>query len=355
MCRNQSLSQQKKPVLRSWLKNFLIVLGSISLLQACGGNGSKSEQPIKIDGSSTVYPITKLIVEEFGRNNEAPVNINFSGSLGGFEKFCRGETDLNDASVPIPKEAMALCKSNNIPYIELPIGFDAITVVIHPDNDWAESMTVAELKTMWEPTAEGKITNWSQINPQWKNQTLNLLGPGRDSGTFEYFTAAIVGQANASRNDYVFSEDDDAIANGVIQDPNALGYFGYAYYEQNQDKLKAVGIDNGDGAVFPSLETVKNSTYRPLTRPLFIYVNAKKAQENPNLLDFVDFYLENAAESVAKAGYVPLPESAYKLANIHLHENQVGTVFDGKPVLNATINELLTQTYANEGKAGYVY
>jgi phosphate transport system substrate-binding protein len=350
-------SKSKKNTPRTLLKTLLISFASISLLQGCGNGQAQVELPIKIDGSSTVYPITELIVNEFNSQNQAPVDVQveFSGTVGGFEKFCRGETDINNASVPIPKSAMELCKSNKIPYIELPVGFDALTVVINPNNDFAETMTVEELKTIWEPASQGKITRWNQVNPNWKDQPLNLFGPGKDSGTFEYFTTVIMGEENASRNDYVFSEDDEAIANGVIQDPNALGYFGYAYYQEHQDKLKAVGINNGDGAVLPSVDTVKNSSYQPLSRPLFIYVNAKTAQENPSLAKLVEFYLQKASTAVTQVGYVPLPDSAYQLAKIHFEKNQVGTVFNGSPIVNASINELLTQTYANEDKVGYVY
>ena len=337
--------------------NALFILVLASLLQACGGGDSAKMQPINIDGSSTVYPITNSIAKDFNSQAKNPVDVNvgFSGSIGGFEKFCAGETDINNASVPIPKNMMAKCKNNNVAYIELPIAFDAITVVTNPQNDWAKTMTVEELKSLWQPSAEKKITKWSQINPQWPNQTINLFGPGRDSGTFEYFTIAIIGQEGASRNDYVSSEDDEAIVNGVIQDPNAIGYFGYAYYEQNQDKLQAVAVDDDNGGILPSADTIKDNSYRPLTRPLFIYINAKKAQDNPALAEFVEFYLKKASEVVPTVGYVALPDSAYHVANIHFEKNKTGTVFNGQPVINATIGELLTKTYASEGKDGYVF
>ncbi len=335
----------------------LFLIGLACCLPACGGVDSAKMQPISIDGSSTVYPITDSIAKDFNSQAKNPVDVNvgFSGSIGGFEKFCAGETDINNASVPIPQNMMAECKQNNVAYIELPIAFDAITVVINPQNDWAETMTVGELKTLWQPSAEGKITQWNQINPQWPKQTINLFGPGKDSGTFEYLTIAIMGQEGASRNDYVFSEDDEAIVNGVRQDSNGLGYFGYAYYEQNQDKLTAVAIDNGEGPIIPSAETIKDNSYRPLTRPLFIYINAKKAQDNPALAEFVEYYLEKAPEVIATVGYVPLPDSAYHVAKIHFEKNHTGTVFNGQPVINVTITELLTKTYASEGQDGYVF
>ncbi|AFZ52675.1 PstS family phosphate ABC transporter substrate-binding protein [Cyanobacterium aponinum AL20118] len=339
------------------VKKIGIPLGIVGLISACGSQSSQENQTILIDGSSTVYPVTEAIASNFNQKENAPVEVKvgLSGSIGGFEKFCQGETDINNASVPIPQRFMEECKKNNIAYIELPIAFDALTVVIHPSNDWANTMTVEELKTLWQPSAENKIENWSQINSQWPDKTVNLFGPGRDSGTFEFFTSAIVGAEDSSRNDYVFSENDEALVQGVIQDPNALGYFGFAYYKQHQDKLKAVAIDNGNGGILPSDETIKNNTYRPLTRPLFIYINAKKAQENPALQKFVKFYLAEAQNVVETVGYLPLPESAYNLALIHFEKNHVGTVFNGKPVLNASIDELLTKTYASEDKEGYVY
>jgi phosphate transport system substrate-binding protein len=327
-----------------------------ALLTACGTAKTPESKTVSIDGSSTVFPITNLIVEKFNalESDDISVESNFSGSIGGFRNFCEGKTDINNASVPIPQRFMEECKKNGVAYIELPVAFDALTVVTHPSNTWAKTMTVEELKTMWQPSAENTITRWNQVNSQWADKALNLFGPGKDSGTFEYFTIAIIGETN-SRNDYVFSEDDDALVNGVAQDPNALGYFGYAYYSQHKDKLQAVSIDNGNGAIVPSDATIMDNTYRPLTRPLFIYVNAKRAQENEALADFVEFYLSNASKVVKEVGYLPLPESAYGVAKIHFQKNRVGTVFNGEPVLNATINELLTRSYASEGKEGYVY
>lgn len=347
MINKKSLSSQKT-----------IVTGLIlsALLTACGESKPPESKTVSIDGSSTVFPITNLIVEKFNAldTDDIRVESSFSGSIGGFRKFCEGKTDINNASVPIPESFMEECKKNGVAYIELPVAFDALTVVTHPSNTWAKTMTVEELKTMWQPSAENTITRWNQVNSQWADKTLNLFAPGKDSGTFEYFTTAIIGDHN-SRNDYVYSEDDDALVNGVAQDPNALGYFGYAYYSQHKDKLQAVSIDNGNGAIIPSDATIIDNSYRPLTRPLFIYVNAKRAQENKALARFVDFYLSNASKVVHEVGYLPLPESAYDVGKIHFQKNQVGTVFNGQPVLNATINELLTRTYAGEGKEGYVY
>jgi phosphate transport system substrate-binding protein len=327
-----------------------------AILSACGGIKSQEQKNIVVDGSSTVYPITNLIVEKFNALEKQAINVesDFSGSIGGFRKFCEGKTDINNASVPIPKLFMDKCRENGIAYIELPVALDALTVVINPTNNWAKTITTEELKTMWQPSAEKKIVRWNQVNSQWADKPLNLFGPGKDSGTFEYFTTAIIGE-RASRSDYVYSEDDEALVNGVIQDPNSLGYFGYAYYVEHKDKLQPVAIDNGNGGILPSDETITKNTYRPLTRPLFIYVNAKKAQENEALVDFVDFYLKNASAVVHQVGYLALPDSAYKVALIHFNKNQVGTVFNGVPVLNVTIDELLTRSYASEKEEGYVF
>ena len=246
-------------------------------------------------------------------------------------------------------------QKNGIPYVELPIAFDALTVVVNKSNNWVNTVSVKELKTIWQASAENDITSWNQINSQWPNVTINLFAPGPKSGTHKYFNLAILGEGQVSRNDYVSSEDDQVLVDGVSQNPNAIAYFGYAYYQQNQDKLKALNIDNGNGGVFPMDETIKNNSYLPLTRPLFIYVNAQKAQQNKTLTKFVKFYLNEAESIVEQVGYLPLPTSGYKSALIHFQENYVGTVFNGSPVLNASITELMNKTYASENGDGYVY
>lgn len=333
---------------------FALLVGAAFLLQACGQQAEV--KPIKIDGSSTVYPITEAVVKAYKANplkqngSNLEVQANFSGTGGGFRKFCEGATDINGASRPISREEMAVCNRAEVRYIELPIAFDAITVVVNPKNNWVESITVEELKQMWQPAAQGKIVKWNQVRSSWTDKPLNLFGPGKDSGTFDYFTEAIIGKGKGSRTDYVFSEDDDALVNGISQDPNALGYFGFIYYERNQDKLKALAIDNGSGPVLPSRKTVENAQYQPLTRPLFIYVNAKKAQENPALEDFVEFYLEKAPDLVVQVGYIPLPAEGYHLAKIHFQRFKVGTVFGGKSEFNLTIGELLRKQAEFEPK-----
>ena len=298
---------------------------------------------IKIDGSSTVYPITQKIVEDYQASRKKPVNIEieFSGTGGGFDKFCSGETQINNASRPIQVDEMAACKEAGVAYIELPVAFDALTVVVNPANDWLDTLTTEELAKIWSPDAEGKITNWNQVRPSFPDEPLNLYAPGEDSGTFDYFTEAIVGKAGTSRDDVTTSEDDDVLVKGVSQDPNALGYFGLAYYNQQADKMKAIAVDSGEGAVLPSVETVEQAQYQPLARPLFIYVNAAAARENDALVRFTEFYLENAPDVISEVGYVPLPEEAYHINKVTFYRGEVGTVFDGQSQFNVTIPELL--------------
>jgi phosphate transport system substrate-binding protein len=308
-------------------------------LVAAGGTAPT----IKIDGSSTVFPITDAIAKEYNKTkqNKADVQVAFSGTSGGFKKFCAGETDISNASRPINAAEMKACDKNGVRFVELPMAFDALTVAVNPQNTWAQDITRAELKKLWEPAAEKQITKWNQIRPEWPDRPINLYGAGKDSGTFDYFTEATVGQPKASRNDYTASEDDNVLVQGVAKDPNALGYFGFGYFEDNQDKLKALAIDNGKGAILPSRETVEKAQYQPLARPLFIYVNVRANQMKPELREFVKFYLNNAKRIVENANYIPLPEEGYHIAKIHFESGKVGTVFEGKSELNLTIGELL--------------
>src|SRR3954463_6592408 len=245
-------------------------------------------QLVKIDGSSTVFPITEAVAEDFQKASKGKfkVTVGISGTGGGFKKFCRGETDISDASRPILKKEMDDCKAAGIEYFELPVAFDALTVVINPKNAFIKQLTIAEMKKMWEPAAQGKVTRWNQVNPQWPDQPMKLFGPGADSGTFDYFTEAVVGKSKSSRGDFTASEDDNVLVQGVARDVNGLGYFGYAYYVENKDKLKAVPIVNDKGqAVLPSMEAVEKGTYSPLSRPIFIYVNAKSLAK-PEVREF---------------------------------------------------------------------
>jgi phosphate transport system substrate-binding protein len=294
---------------------------------------------IKIDGSSTVYPISKAIAQSFiGSNPTVKLEVNFSGTSGGFKKFCAGEIDISDASRPITKAEMEACKKAGISYYELPIAYDALTVVVNPKNTWAKDITIAELKKIWEP--QSKVTKWNQIRPEYPNQPITLFSPGQDSGTFDYFTEAVNGKAKTSRTDVTASEDDDVLVKGVASNPNAMGYFGFAYYEKNISSLRALGINSGNGAVLPSREVVEKAKYQPLARPLFIYVSYKSLRKT-EVKNFVNFYLKQASTSVAVVGYIPLPPKGYELGSTRISLGRVGTVFAGKAALNLTITQLL--------------
>ncbi len=297
---------------------------------------------IKVDGSSTVYPITEAVAEEFQKMKKGAVKVTvgISGTGGGFKKFSRGETDISDASRPIVKKEIDTCKEAGIEYIELPVAYDGLAVMVNPKNNWVTSMTVAELKKIWEPAAERKITKWNQVNPTWPDVPIKLYGPGVDSGTFDYFTEAIVGKSRLSRGDFTASEDDNVLVQGIASDRGGLGFFGYAYYAENPDKLKLVGIDAGKGPILPSEKTVMDGTYHPLSRPIFIYVN-KKSAEKPEVKEFIEFYLKHAPSLVKQVKYIPLPEKAYKLASERFSKRMTGTVFGGEAKIGMKIEDLL--------------
>src|SRR5215208_7117244 len=319
-------------------------LMALSLLAAVGiAPRAAKAQVIQIDGSSTVFPITEAVAEEFQRakKGKVKVTVGIAGTGGGFKKFCRGETDISDASRPILKSEIEDCKKSNVQFIELPVAYDALTVIINPKNDWVKSLTVADLKKIWEPAAQGKVTSWNQIRPEWPNSPLKLFGPGADSGTFDYFTEAIVGKAKSSRGDFTASEDDNVLVQGVANDRNALGYFGFAYYIENQNKLKAVPIETGKGGVAPSAKTVEDGTYQPLSRPIFIYVSKKSLDARPEVKEFVDFYLKNAAKLVKDVKYVALPSSAYATGAEHVSKGKIGTVLGGSAEVGVKIEDLL--------------
>ncbi len=312
----------------------------------CGAVASApaSAQPlVKIDGSSTVFPITEAVAEDFQRSKRGAirVTVGISGTGGGFKKFCRGEVDLTGASRPIVTQEMEACKTAGIEYYELPVAFDALTVVVNPKNGFIKQLTIGELKKMWAPEAQNKVTSWKQVNPQWPDQPLKLFGPGADSGTFDYFTEAVVGKAKSSRGDFTASEDDNVLVQGVSRDLSGLGYFGYAYYIENKDKLRAVPVVNEKGqAVAPSLDSVIKGSYSPLARPIFIYVSAK-SQMRPEVKELVDYYMKHAARLAKEVKYVPLPDSAYKTALEHVAKGRKGTVFGGHAEVGVTIEELL--------------
>lgn len=302
---------------------------------------------IKVDGSSTVYPITEAVAEEFSKKNpKIRVTVGISGTGGGFKKFCNGEADISDASRPIKLSEVEQCTDNKIGYVELPVAYDGLAVVINPKNIWAESMTVKELKKLWEPAAQKKITRWSQIRFGWPNEEIHLFGAGVDSGTYDYFTEAIVGTEHASRGDFTSSEDDNVLVHGIASDRLALGFFGLAYYEENQDKLKLVAVDdeketNGNGPILPSEKTVMGGTYQPLSRPLFIYVSTK-ALARVEVKEFVRFYLKEAGSLVKEVGYIRLPDRAYALALKRFEQQKTGSVFGGQgSKIGVTIESLL--------------
>ncbi|QED37596.1 PstS family phosphate ABC transporter substrate-binding protein [Antarcticibacterium arcticum] len=295
------------------MKKVIITGAMAFIVFACGNNKKETDSSaISIDGSSTVYPVTEAMAEEF-RNEDPNVNVTIgvSGTGGGFKKFGRGEVDIANASRPIKEEEIAIAKENNITYVGLEVAYDGLAVVVHPDNDWVTCFTVEELKKIWEPGAQGTIKTWNQVNPDWPNEEILLFGPGVASGTFDYFTEAIVGKSGSSRGDFTASEDDNVLVQGVSGSKYGLGFFGLAYFEENKDKLKLVGVDGGEGCILPSLETVKNSTYAPLSRPLYIYINSSSLK-NPKVIDFVNFYLEQAPTLLEDVGYFPLSVEEYK-------------------------------------------
>lgn len=311
---------------KTFLKLFAVSATSIILISCGGGkndSGTNSDSTkisgdIKIDGSSTVYPISEAVAEEFKVTYpDVKITVGLSGTGGGFKKFGRGEIDINDASRPIKSTEDSIAKASNISYIELRVAFDGLAVVVNPQNTWANDITVAELKKIWEPEAQGKIKFWNQIRPEWPKEEIHLFGAGVESGTYDYFTEAIVGKSHSSRGDYTASEDDNVLVQGVSTDKLALGFFGIAYFEENKDKLKVIPVDdqkddNGKGPIVPSLETVKNKTYSPLGRPLFVYVNSTAAVRK-EVQTFIDFYLTNGGALSQEVGYIPMTDEEYKM------------------------------------------
>jgi len=297
---------------------------------------------IKIDGSSTVYPITKLAAEEFqkAKRRTVEITLGISGTDGGFAKFCKGKTDISNASRPIGNKEMEACKESGIKYIELPIAYDGIAVVVNAKNDFITAMTVADLKKIWESSAERKVTRWTHVKPVWPDTPFNLYGPSLDSGTFDYFSQAIVGKSGSIRRDFTAGATDNELVQMIAADKDAFGFFGYAYYAKNKDKLAVVLINGGNGFLFPSEETVIDGKYQPLSRPVFIYVN-KRSAERPEVKEFVEFYLRNAPKLVRRAKYIPLPDRAYKLAAERFAKGVTGTVFGGEVKVAMKMEEFL--------------
>jgi phosphate transport system substrate-binding protein len=300
---------------------------------------------VVVDGSSTVYPVTQAMAEEFGLvapNVQVPVGV--SGTGGGFTKFCNGETDIQDASRPIRDTEAELCETNGIEYIEIPVAFDGLSVLVNPENDWVECLTVSQLKMIWEPAAEGTITRWSQVDPSFPDEPLVLYGPGTDSGTYDYFTSVTTGEEGASRGDFTGSEDDNILVQGIAGNRGALGFFGYAYYVENQDLLKLVAVDDekGDeGCVAPSEETIENGTYQPLSRPVFIYVSTA-SYERPEVNAFVDFYLNEGPNIIPEIGYIPFSTEMYDTLYERYTSGRTGSVFaEGGSTSGVTVEDLL--------------
>lgn len=321
--------------------NFLVLALTAVVFFSCGKSSEKNsatksypenENTLKIDGSSTVYPISEALAEEFRSvAPDARITVGLSGTGGGFKKFVRAELDLTGASRPIKASEDSAARAGGVEYFEIPVAYDGLVVVVNPANDWVKSITVNELKKIWEPSAQGKILRWNQIRPEWPNEEIHLFGAGTESGTFDYFTEAIVGTSKACRGDYTASEDDNVLVQGVSTDKLALGFFGFAYYAENQDRLKLLPIDdendaNGKGPITPTSATILDATYQPLSRPLFIYAT-KKAYGTQLGKDFLHFLVEQSPELVPETGYIPFDAETYQLVKARLEAGKTGSLF----------------------------
>ena len=327
-------------------------------LAACGpsaqdartGEGGASSGPtlVTLDGSSTVFPLSEAVAEEFQKSDKnVRVTVGISGTGGGFQKFCRGEIDIADASRPISATEVAACEKAGITFIELPVAYDGIAIAVNPKNNWANTITVAELKTLFAPEAQGKVTRWNQVRQSWPNREVHLFGAGVDSGTYDYFTEAINGKAKASRGDFTSSEDDNVLVQGISNDELALGFLPFAYFEENSAKLKLVPVDdgkedNGAGAIAPGPDTIRTGTYQPLSRPIFIYASSKAAAR-PEVQRFVEFYLKNADALAREVNYVGLGGNAYTLVGDRFAKRTSGSVFTGVNTVGVTIDQLLAK------------
>ena len=331
---------------------FSTVLAMTTLLAvACGvsaqvNGGSELEQlagDIAIDGSSTAFPITEAVAEEFGilTGGKVRITVGISGTGGGFKKFCNNETVITDASRPIKASEVKLCADAGVEFIEIPVAIDGLTVMVNPSNDWVQCMTVDELHTVWGPDAEDVIVKWNQVRPDWPDEDLDLYSPGVDSGTFDYFTETVNGESQSSRGDFTASEDDNVLVQGIGGDKGSLGYFGYAYYAENSDKLKSVAIDGGSGCTTPTDETINNGTYAPLSRPLFIYVR-KDATQMAHVRKFVEYYLSTEGRLLAaEVGYIPFPDEVYNLGLGRLANGTTGTLFGGENPIKGPVADVL--------------
>lgn len=313
---------------------------------ACGYGIEGGSETIIIDGSSTVFPISEAAAEEFGllTGGAVRVAVGVSGTGGGFKKFCAGETDITNASRPIKAIEVDLCAEAGVDFIELPVALDGVTVMVNPDAEFVRCITVEELHSIWAPEAEGEITNWNQVRPEWPDQRLQLYGPGVDSGTFDYFTETINGEAQASRGDFTASENDNVLVQGISGDKNSLGFFGYAYYSENAEKLKALAVDGGDGCVAPNEGTINDGSYAPLSRPLFLYVT-KSSAETPMVQEFIRFHFSSEGQAlVTEVGFVPFPPQIYDLALARFEALTAGTLFGGSDPRKGTVEEILSSS-----------
>ena len=337
---------------------YVAVAALATVVAACGGGnnqlasqegGEAQAVLITVDGSSTVFPIAEAVAEEFGKANPnvRTPTVGISGTGGGFQKFCRDETDISNASRPIRPAEIEACQKAGVEYIEVPIAYDGLAIVVNPKNNWATTITVAELKTLWSPEAQGKVMRWNQVRPSWPNREIRLFGAGVDSGTYDYFTEATVGKEGASRGDFTSSEDDNVIVQGISSDELALGFLPLAYVEANRERLTIVPVedgkpDNGAGPIVPSAETVRNGTYQPLSRPLFIYVS-RKAADRPEVQQFVEMFFSRV-DLVKEVGYVELTPQIYELARKHFADRKVGTAFgEGGSQVGMTLEALLAK------------
>lgn len=334
------MSQSGSNLARALMRTAVLAAGV--LLGACGNGGGGQQatttEAIEIDGSSTVYPLSEAAAEGFTASQRAAarVTVGESGTGGGFRKFCRGETQVQGASRPVLTEEMEACAAAGVTFVEVPIAFDGLTVVVHPSNP-VRAVTMAELRRTWEPAAQGQVMTWRQINPRWADQPLLLFGAGTASGTFDFFTEAVVGVAKSSRTDYTPTEDDNVTVTGVAGNPGAMGYFGYAYFDQNRDRVAAVSVDG----VEPDPATIASGQY-PLSRPLFLYFSAD-ALQRPQVQRFAQYVVANAATLAPQVGYVPLPEAAYATFAERLRARQTGTAFGGRQDVGASIEEVLAR------------
>jgi phosphate transport system substrate-binding protein len=325
------------------MPSFRLLIAS-TLLASTAATTSLAREIVSIDGSSTVYPISEAFAEEFQIAKRIRVTVGLSGTGGGFKKFCRGETDFSGASRPIRNGEIEQCRENGIEFIELPIAMDGIANVVHLDNDWAQCLTVDELRRMWEPEAQGKVTNWKQIRDTFPDAPLRLFGAGVDSGTYDYYTFALTGTEHYSRGDFTATEDDNVTVQGVSSDVNAFGFLGLAYLDENRSRLRAVSVKQEDGScVAPTVETTRDGSYQPLSRPLFMYVNAA-ALDRPEVQAYADFMMdpENGVFLVEEVGYVPLPEAAFELGREKIRARKTGSYFDGGSEVGVSIEDLLT-------------